>query len=485
MSAIPYIETVSGYTFFLEGNPVSVDSSDVRYDEVTNALLNNDMEHLRGILRDNQEAYLLSKLSTITQYFDDLKFTIIKNFLNDSEEVVSADVSYKGQPLPEVLKQKLIQMYRAGAEDFSHLFNFIDNLLANPDENSREQLYGFLVHKNMPITDNGTFIAYKGVRGDYYSITGNTSTVVLEGKVDSSGHILNELGKTIRVRHEDVENNPDVACSQGLHVGSYEYAKGFKSSEGRLLAVEVNPKDVVSVPVDCECQKCRVSSYKVLNEVTTHFKSLTATVNDNNEVEESDLVEADEAQVEVNTETMVINTVIHLLDTVEGSEFKTKMRTMLSEYAAKHCVLIDKTTNRLTGVLKEHVAKLQANADANSSIVINNACMLGAAVSPLIDIASTLLLQRLAYDNLLKDKYTGPYKHKWSNLLEEWKADFEDMINEAEEYDEDPDLDSFEDYITSEIHVHVHNNAWRRVLLHLGFNVQVAGVDNCSCFYQL
>ena len=226
MSSIPYIETVSGYTFFLEGNPVSVDSSDARYTEVVNALKENNMEQLRGILRDNQEAYLLSKISTITQYFNDLKFTITKNSLNDSEEVVSADVSYKGQPLPEVLKQKLIEMYKAGATDFSHLFNFIDNLLANPDKNSREQLYGFLVHKNMPITNNGTFIAYKGVRGDYYSITGNTSTVVLEGKVNGQGHILNEFGKTIRVRHEDVENDPAVGCSQGLHVGSYEYAKG-------------------------------------------------------------------------------------------------------------------------------------------------------------------------------------------------------------------------------------------------------------------
>lgn len=482
MSSIPYIETVSGYTFFLEGNPISVDSSDIRYTEVTNALRDNDMEHLRGILRDNQEAYLLSKISTSIQYFSDLKFTITKNSISGEEEVVSADVSYKGQPLPEVLKQKLIQMYKAGATNFDHLFNFIDNLLANPDENSREQLYGFLEHKNMPITDNGTFIAYKGVRGDYYSITGNTSTVVLEGKVDSAGHILNELGTTIRVRHEDVENNPNVACSQGLHVGSYEYAKGFKSQEGRLLAVEVNPKDVVSVPVDCACQKCRVSSYKVLNEVTAHFRSLTATVNDNNEVEESNLVETDEAQVEVNTETMVINTVIHLLDTVEGSAAKTKMQTILSEYAEKHCVRIDNTTTRITTIRREEAEKLRAAADTNSGIIINNACMLDPVVSFLIEISSSLLLQCLE-DKL--SQYTGPYKYKWGNLLEEWKTDFEDMINEAEEYGEDPNYDSFEEYVSRAIYENVDNNAWRRVLLHLGFNVQVAGINNNVCFYQL
>lgn len=482
MSSIPYIETVSGYTFFLEGNPVSVDSSDARYTEVTNALRDNDMEQLRGILRDNKEAYLLSKISTITQYFSDLKFTITKNSLNDSEEVVSADVSYKGQPLPEVLKQKLIEMYKAGATDFSHLFNFIDNLLANPDKNSREQLYGFLVHKNMPITDNGTFIAYKGVRGDYYSITGNTSTVVLEGKVNEQGHILNEFGKTIRVRHEDVENDPTISCSQGLHVGSYEYAKGFKSCSGRLLAVEVNPKDVVSVPIDCACQKCRVSAYKVLNEVTTHFKSLTATINENNEVEESDLVETAEAQVDVNLETMIINTVIHLLDTVEGSEFKTKMKTMLSEYAAEHCVLIDKTTTRITIIRREEAEKLRATADTNSGIIINNACTLDFVVFSLIEISSTMLMQCLVSHN---NKYTGPYKYKWDNLFEEWETDFEDMLSDADTEDEDPLYDSFVDYVNNRIYEQVDNNAWRRVLLHLGFNVQVAGVDNRICFYQL
>lgn len=485
MSSIPYIETVSGYTFFLEGNPISVDSSDARYTDVTNALQKNDMEHLRGILRDNQEAYLLSKLSTITQYFNDLKFTITKNSLHAEEEVVSADVSYKGQPLPEVLKQKLIEMYKAGATEFSHLFNFIDNLLANPDKNSREQLYKFLVHKNMPITDNGTFIAYKGVREDYYSITGNTSTIVLEGKVDPNGHILNELGKTIRVRHEDVENDPDVSCSQGLHVGSYEYAKNFKSRDGRLLAVEVNPKDVVSVPTDCACQKCRVSSYKVLNEVTTHFKSLTAKVNDNNEVEESNLVETTEAQAEVNIETMFINTVIHLLDTVEGSVFKTKLQTMLSEYAVKHCVLINKTTNLITGARRAEVEKLQADVDTNTSIIINNACLLDFVVSPLTEISSTLLVRCLPDKISRNDGYTGPYKYKWDDLLEEWKADFDDMLSDADDYDEDPIFDSFEDYVYNKILENVNDTAWRRVLLHLHFNVQVAGIDNCACFYQL
>lgn len=481
MSSIPYIETVSGYTFFLEGNPVSVDSSDARYTEVTNALRENNMEQLRGILRDNQEAYLLSKISTITQYFNDLKFTITKNSLNDSEEVVSADVSYKGQPLPEVLKQKLIEMYKAGATDFSHLFNFIDNLLANPDKNSREQLYGFLVHKNMPITDNGTFIAYKGVRGDYYSITGNTSTVVLEGKVNGQGHILNEFGKTIRVRHEDVENDPAVGCSQGLHVGSYEYAKGFKSSTGRLLAVEVNPKDVVSVPLDCACQKCRVSAYKVLNEVTTHFKSLTATVNENNEVEESDLIAGKEAQVEVNLETMIINTVLHLLSTVDGSEFKSKLQEALCICAEKNYVLINAADNIITGISKDIF-----NSENNDScIAISNACLLS-HVRSMLEVLSASLLDTCLVEKLnTSNDYTGPYKSNWIYCIDNWKDDMDQQNEEADDCDRGPVYYTFQEYIREQIEENVSEVAWRRVLLYLGFNVQSGGKNNQTCFYQL
>lgn len=481
MSSIPYIETVSGYTFFLEGNPVSVDSSDARYTEVVNALKENNMEQLRGILRDNQEAYLLSKISTITQYFNDLKFTITKNSLNDSEEVVSADVSYKGQPLPEVLKQKLIEMYKAGATDFSHLFNFIDNLLANPDKNSREQLYGFLVHKNMPITDNGTFIAYKGVRGDYYSITGNTSTVVLEGKVNGQGHILNELGKTIRVRHEDVENDPAVGCSQGLHVGSYEYAKGFKSLTGRLLAVEVNPKDVVSVPLDCACQKCRVSAYKVLNEVTTHFKSLTATVNENNEVEESDLIAGKEAQVEVNLETMIINTVLHLLSTVDGSEFKSKLQEALCSCAEKNYVLINSVANTITGVSKD----IFNSANNDSCIAISNACLLRHVRDVLEALSASLLYNCMVKKLNTNDDYTGPYKSNWIYYIDDWKNDMDQQNEEADDCDRGSVYDTFQEYIREQIEENVSESAWRRILLYLGFNVQSGGKNNQTCFYQL
>jgi hypothetical protein len=43
-------------------------------------------------------------------------------------------------------------------------------------------------------------------------------------------------------------------------VGSEEYATSFGQ---RTVIVKVNPRDVVSVPLDCDCQKMRVCEYEV------------------------------------------------------------------------------------------------------------------------------------------------------------------------------------------------------------------------------
>ena len=63
-------------------------------------------------------------------------------------------------------------------------------------------------------------------------------------------------------------DDANIGCSQGFHAGSYEYAKGYASSGGHLMRVEIDPTDVVSVPLDCDCQKLRTAKYKVVG----HFE---------------------------------------------------------------------------------------------------------------------------------------------------------------------------------------------------------------------
>jgi hypothetical protein len=63
-----------------------------------------------------------------------------------------------------------------------------------------------------------------------------------------------------------VDDNRDVACSVGLHVGNHHYASTFLGGGSKLLTVKVNPRDVVSVPSDSNDEKIRACRFTVLED---------------------------------------------------------------------------------------------------------------------------------------------------------------------------------------------------------------------------
>lgn len=277
---IPYIDTPSGITFFLKGKPFRLESSDFRYNKAIELLGMDDADALVELLSNTDAATVaLKNVATFIEAQDvgNLKFEITKNSLGATQDV---QVYYKLQELPKVIKEKLAGMFMSGIREFDSFTNFLDNILANPRESSREELYTFLSVTEMPITPDGTFIAYKAVGADGYSYTGNKHTRVLNGTTDEAGRIYNAPGEIIEVVVEDVDADRSVGCSYGLHAGSFSYATGFVRGEGRIYAVEVNPRDVVSVPLDCSCQKCRMSKYKVLNEVQNPYNCAEVSVSD-------------------------------------------------------------------------------------------------------------------------------------------------------------------------------------------------------------
>ena len=144
------------------------------------------------------------------------------------------------------------------------ILRFIENLYANPSQRAVTELYTFLEHKNMPTTPEGNFLAYKGLQPNFYSITSGKLTL-LQGKTDKAGHIFNGIGETIECVRNQVDDNKDIGCSRGIHAGSLEYATSFAGG-GKVVIVEINPKDVVSIPTDCNCQKLRTCKYKVVGE---------------------------------------------------------------------------------------------------------------------------------------------------------------------------------------------------------------------------
>jgi hypothetical protein len=62
-----------------------------------------------------------------------------------------------------------------------------------------------------------------------------------------------------------VDDNRQHTCSRGLHVCGFEYLSGY--SGARLIAVEIDPRDVVSVPVDYRNTKMRVCKYYIREEL--------------------------------------------------------------------------------------------------------------------------------------------------------------------------------------------------------------------------
>jgi hypothetical protein len=192
-------------------------------------------------------------------------------------------VAYKGELLPLPLAQKVFSLIKENLP-VTLLEKFWENLKLNPSYNSIRELYDFLSYKELPITEDGCFLAYRGLQDDFYSVRGNLQTKVLQGKVNKLGQIYNGVGEHIEVCRGDVDDNRDNTCSQGVHAGSYDYAQNW--SRGKVVVVKINPKDVVSVPSDYNCQKLRCCAYTVMSEIEREIDAV-ATDEDGQAVEEA------------------------------------------------------------------------------------------------------------------------------------------------------------------------------------------------------
>lgn len=55
------------------------------------------------------------------------------------------------------------------------------------------------------------------------------------------------MGEPVRMKREDCDNDPEVTCSRGLHVGTPQYVSTFGGRGSYILACLVNPMNVVAV----------------------------------------------------------------------------------------------------------------------------------------------------------------------------------------------------------------------------------------------
>lgn len=218
-----YVITNSCVNLLMEdGSVYTIDNTNLNYNAIRQALARNDY----------RSACELADIPLFIQTFTD------GNFKSD----LRGGIEYQGEALPQTLANHLIDLAKAG-HDYQYLINFWKAVKANPSEESRQSLYDFLVHNKVRITKDGKFIAWKGVN--------KNMTDKYTGKVQYA------IGVPTVFKRKDVDSNRNVGCSYGLHAGSFEYAKSY-AGDDVLMEVEIDPKDVVSVPTDCNFQKLRV-----------------------------------------------------------------------------------------------------------------------------------------------------------------------------------------------------------------------------------
>jgi hypothetical protein len=173
----------------------------------------------------------------------------IEDYVDGNVSVRNNTVYYRDEEIHNHVVDRLLDFMQQGLP-YEPLVRFIDKLMDNPSKRSVEQLYSFLEHKNMPLTPDGNFLAYKGVTDDFLD--------------HYSRKFDNSVGQVLEMQRNAVCDDANMGCSYGFHAGSHEYAKGYASGGGHLMIVEISPSDVVSVPHDCSCQKLRTSKYKVV-----------------------------------------------------------------------------------------------------------------------------------------------------------------------------------------------------------------------------
>jgi hypothetical protein len=210
--------------------------------------------------------------------FFDISHTAQERFRRLSERVSIANgkVYFDGEEVDNSLTQQVVRFINDGVDDFNPLILFFEKVQTNPNPHSREQLYRWLADRDFTINPDGNIIAYKGVNkvsadnedAEYVSIS--RGRAIVDGVVHN-GAIPNPIGSVIEMPRNDVQHDPSVGCHTGLHAGTWNYASGF--AKGAVLTVEINPRDVVSVPTDCEDQKMRVCRYTVVGVTESELSS--------------------------------------------------------------------------------------------------------------------------------------------------------------------------------------------------------------------
>lgn len=264
----------SGATvIFPDGSTHTVGSDSPIYQKVVNALIPEQT------ISDDELLELINPFELVYRKLTKLSDRVSRKGMR---------LLFDGDPAAGPIADHIIKIMDSDAPDseWQALIKFWEKASSNPSQQGQDELFLFIQRHGLTLTPDGDAVFYKSTRFD------GTSTYsgygIVDGEEYEDAHIPNYVGAVVEIPRSMVDDDRHESCSVGLHVGDYTYASTYAN---RLWTVVVNPRDVVSVPLDSEERKIRVCRYKVVEENTqrTHYDETLIDFEDD-EFEEEDEV---------------------------------------------------------------------------------------------------------------------------------------------------------------------------------------------------
>ncbi len=211
MSKINFILGGDSITVFLDGNSYTINKQAHTYEMVLKAVREGNINALRDAVNIRQG--IVSQLAKTG---------------GDKVRIEDNAIFYCGREVTGLIASRIFEMLRLGLS-VKPMVRFLENMMENPSKRAVDELFGFIDACRLPITEDGHFLAYKRVRGNYFDV--------------HSGTMDNSVGKVLEMPRNMVDEDKNRTCSAGLHFCSYDYLAHFGGE--RIMVLKINPKDVV------------------------------------------------------------------------------------------------------------------------------------------------------------------------------------------------------------------------------------------------
>lgn len=251
--------TAKSINIFLDGRMRTIPKEQINADKIEKLIRQiNELENAPPSFRDalrNRETAIKKRMNQLREILD--LPTYIEKMSAGRVRVTDKGVMFNDAPLNNTITDQLMKLLKAG-QDVGPLAHFLDRLMRNPTVGVREDLYAWIESGSLALSPDGCFLAFKKVASDYSSIHRGPNGE----KVDNSP------GQKPSMPREQVDDNRDATCSQGLHFCSFQYLPNFGwGGEDKVVILKVAPEDVVAIPTDYNRSKGRAWTYEVLGEV--------------------------------------------------------------------------------------------------------------------------------------------------------------------------------------------------------------------------